>query len=124
MFQEKHEILGNNRQVEKARIPGPEEQKERNEGDVRRDAGGQEAVQQNKKIILTEEQDMEEEEEETLNLARSVEGKKYNKYVLTIRNKYLVLEVALTLHKVLIPERKDLIRLTCPSRTILPLKAL
>ena len=80
--------------------------------------------QRNKKNILTEEQDVEEEEEETFNLAQSVEGKKNMKYVLTIRNKYLVIEFALTLHKVLVPKRKDLISLICRSRTILPLKAL
>ena len=43
--------------------------------------------QRNKKNILTAEQDVEEEEEETLNLARSVEGKKNIKYVLMICNK-------------------------------------
>ena len=69
------------------------------------------------KNTLTEEQDVEEEEEETLNLARFMEGKKNIKYVLTIRNKYLVIEIALTLYKVLIPERKDSTSLICPSRT-------
>ena len=80
--------------MEKARIPGPEEQKERNEGDVRRDAKASQShndEQRNKKDILTTEQDVEEEEEETLNLAQSMEGKKNIKYVLTIHNKYLVI---------------------------------
>ena len=70
---------------------GPEEQKERNEGDLRRDAGAQESVQQElqqqteKQEEHPEEQDEQQEEEKVLLLLRFMEQKKNTKYVLTYR---------------------------------------
>ena len=75
---------------------GPEEQKERNAGDLRRDAGAQESVQpelqerqEEQENILTEQQDEEQEEEKSLPLPRFMEQQKNTKYVLTFRNKAL-----------------------------------
>ena len=60
--------------MEKAGKLGPDEQRRRNEGDPRRDAGGQESVQselERQTEVPEEEQQYEEEEEETaLILAR------------------------------------------------------
>ena len=92
---------------------GPEEQKERNAGDLRRDAGAQESVQpelqerqEEQENILTKQQDEEQEEEKSLPLPRLMERKKNIKHVLTFAIKHLVIEFALNLHKELIPERK------------------
>ena len=79
--------------MEKTGKLGPEVHRERNEGDLRRDAGVQESVQpelqqqtEEREDILTGQQDEEQEEEEALTLAQFMEGKKNIKYVLTLRN--------------------------------------
>ena len=74
---------------------GPEEQKERNEGDLRRDAGGQESVQPKlqqrteEREEHPEEQDEEQKEEKALLLPQFMEQQKTTKYVTTFRNKAL-----------------------------------
>ena len=76
--------------MEKAGKLGPEVQRERNEVDLRRNAGTQQSVQpelqrqaEEQEDILNKHQDEEQEEEEALLLHRSTEGKNIIICVLT-----------------------------------------
>ena len=80
------EILRNDQKVEKAGKLGPDEQREKKEGDPRRYAGIQESVlpELQQQVQEEEEQDEEEQEERALILARFMEQKKYTNNVLII----------------------------------------